>query len=270
MTAGTESTELYDQTSLFARLREHCDAEWRAYVDHPFVRGLGDGTLPEACFRHYLGQDYLFLIHLARAYALAAYKSDDLADMRHASEAMAAIVDMEMGLHVEFCAGWGLGEADLAALPEAPETLAYTRYVLERGLGGDILDLHVALAPCVVGYAEIGAALAGQPAEKLGGNPYRAWIEMYGGADYQAVARTQVAHIDDLAWRRAGLDGDAAKAGDQGRMPGLITTFRQATVLEAAFWDMGLAGDKGAPAHGPGEPRLSPDKPPGRARSLSP
>ena len=136
---------------------------------------------------------------------------------------------------------WPVSEADMAALPEAPETLAYTRYVLERGLSGDILDLHVALAPCVVGYAEIGTALAAQPVEKLGGNPYRAWIEMYAGADYQAVARAELAHIDRLARRRAGLDDDAAKAGDQGRMPGLITTFRQATVLEAAFWDMGLA-----------------------------
>lgn len=241
MTVGTEPTELYAQTSLFARLRQHCDAEWRAYVDHPFVQGLGDGTLPEACFRHYLGQDYLFLIHLARAYALAAYKSDDLTGISQASEALAAIVDVEMGLHVEFCAGWGLGEAEMAALPEAPETLAYTRYVLERGLSGDVLDLHVALAPCVVGYAEIGATLAAQPTEKLGASPYRAWIEMYGGADYQAVARAEVAHIEHLAPRRAGLDSDAAKAGDGGRMPGLITTFRQATVLEAAFWDMGLA-----------------------------
>jgi len=34
----------------------------------------------------------------------------------------------------------------MKALPEAAETIAYTRYVLERGLSGDLLDLHVALA----------------------------------------------------------------------------------------------------------------------------
>src|SRR5690554_1354072 len=97
---------------LFARLREAALDDWRAYVEHPFVRGLGAGTLPEACFRHYLGQDYLFLIHFARAYALAAYKAETLEDMRQAAAGMSAILDLEMGLHVSFCAGWGLSEAE--------------------------------------------------------------------------------------------------------------------------------------------------------------
>ncbi len=58
---------LYSETSLFARLKAACADDWQAYAGHAFVKRLADGTLPEACFRHYLGQDYLFLIHLARA-----------------------------------------------------------------------------------------------------------------------------------------------------------------------------------------------------------
>jgi hypothetical protein len=42
---------------------------------------MADGTLTEPAFRHYLVQDYLFfLIEFARAYALAVYKSLQLAD----------------------------------------------------------------------------------------------------------------------------------------------------------------------------------------------
>ena len=48
----------------------------------------------------------------------------------------------------------------MEALPEARAPMPYTRYVLEKGLAGDILDLHTALAPCVVGYGEIGAHLS--------------------------------------------------------------------------------------------------------------
>ena len=66
---------LFAADSLFARLRAAAADEWEAYVRHGFVRQLGAGTLPESCFKHYLIQDYLFLIHFARAYALAAYKS---------------------------------------------------------------------------------------------------------------------------------------------------------------------------------------------------
>ena len=124
---------------LFARLKATCPAAWEDYVRHPFVRGLGDGTLPEAAFRYYLGQDYLFLMHFARAYALALYKSDTLEDMRQAAGGVAAILDTEIGLHVGYCAGWGLDEASMAALPEDPGCMAYTRFVLVDD-AGDLLN----------------------------------------------------------------------------------------------------------------------------------
>ena len=152
-----------DQT-LYGRLRGACADDWRAFAEHDFVRRLGDGTLAQECFRHYLGQDYLFLIHFARAYALAVFKSDTLEDMRQAASGMAAVLD-EMGLHVKYCQEWGIPQAEMAGLAEAHATIAYTRYVLERGLAGDLLDLHVALSPCVVGYAEIATRLKAEAGE---------------------------------------------------------------------------------------------------------
>ena len=118
----------------------------------------------------------------------------------------------------------------MAALPEADATMAYTRYVLEKGLSGDLLDLHVALAPCIVGYGEIGARLASDPVTRHQGNPYAAWIDMYASADYQSVVRDELAMIERLMVTRGG----------PGRFAELATTFRQATRLEAAFWQMGL------------------------------
>ena len=221
---------LYPPGGLLTTLRVDC-ADWLPYTDHDFVRGLADGTLPEICFRHYLVQDYLFLIHFARAYALAAYKGETLDDISNAMRACSAIVDTEMGLHVKFCAGWGITETEMAATDEAPATLAYTRYVLERGLAGDLLDLHVALAPCVLGYAEIGLILAQDPSTKRDGNPYGDWIDMYAGAEYQDVARAAATLIEDLAQRRGGA----------ARLDSFRKTFGEATRLEIAFWDQGLA-----------------------------
>ena len=80
----------------------------------------------------------------------------------------------------------------MASAPEAAETMAYTRYVLDRGMAGDLLDLHVALAPCIVGYAEIGAAM-GTAADD---HPYQAWIEMYASDDYQQVAADEICLLD--------------------------------------------------------------------------
>jgi thiaminase/transcriptional activator TenA len=219
-------------TGLFARLRYAARDEWNAYTRHEFVRRLGDGTLAAASFRHYLVQDYLFLIHFARAYALAAYKADTLADMRAAQAGLAAILDVEMGLHVEYCAGWGIGAHALEQAPEAAATTAYTRFVLDTGMAGDLLDLHVALAPCMVGYAEIGLTLASDPATRRDGNPYLRWIEMYSGAEFVAAARAEAELLDSLFSRRAG----------EARFDRLAAIFRRATALEAQFWDMGFNG----------------------------
>lgn len=216
---------------LLDRLKAATDDTWRAYTEHAFVRGLGDGTLPKAAFERYLVQDYLFLIHFARAYALAVYKGRTLDEMRAAHEGLKAILDVEMGLHVRLCGEWGIDAATLEAAPEASETMAYTRYVLETGLRGDLLDLHVALAPCVIGYAEIGSSLARAPLGTSPENPYRAWIAEYSGAPYQAVA----------AAARDTLDRLAARGLTDARFPELVTVFRQATRLEIDFWSMGLA-----------------------------
>ena len=161
----------------------------RAYTEHPFTEGLADGSLTEAAFRHYLVQDYLFLIEFARAYALSVYKSPTLADMREAASGLSAILDVEMNLHVKLCAGWGLSATDLEQAPPAVEMLAYTRYVLDAGMRGDLLALKVALAPCVIGYAEIATRLAARPNALAATNPYSVWIAEYAGAAYPGGSR---------------------------------------------------------------------------------
>src|SRR5258707_3189732 len=146
--------------SFFERLKEAASAEWRAYTDHPFENGWADGSLAEAAFRHYLVQDYLFLIEFARAYALSVYKSPKLAYMREAAAGLSAILNIEMNLHVKLCAGWGLSPSDLEQTPPAVEMLAYTRYVLDAGMAGGLPALKGALAPCVIGSPEIATLLA--------------------------------------------------------------------------------------------------------------
>src|SRR5690349_21078937 len=143
----TRSNSRCQVMSFFERLKSEASQEWRAYTRHLFVFGLGDGTLPESAFRHYLVQDYLFLIEFARAYALAVYKSPQLTDMREAASGLSSILDVEMNLHVKLCGSWGLSATDLEQAPPAVEMLAYTRYVLDAGMRGDLLALKVALAP---------------------------------------------------------------------------------------------------------------------------
>ncbi len=214
---------------IFDRLKAAAADDWQAYVDHDFVRRLGDGTLPEEAFRTYLVQDYLFLIQFARAYALASYKSRRLEDIRSAQAGLASVLE-ETELHVRLCSRWGLSREDIETAPEHQATVAYTRFVLDCGAAGDLLELHVALAPCVIGYAEIGRALVAAHGPSLDGHPYGEWIGEYAGEGYQGVAAAARRRLDDLAQRSM----------TEGRFTELAAIFAKASRLEADFWQMGL------------------------------
>ena len=218
----------------FRLWRDSCPNQWVAYSHHRFVEGLRGGTLPRAAYLHYLVQDYVFLIHFARAWSLAVVKAETLEEMKVCATTVDALVNHEMALHVKTCAAEGIDEETLFAAREEVENLAYTRYVMDAGVQGDFLDLMAALAPCAFGYGEIGLRLA---ATAEPDTPYADWIKTYSDPEYQSVMARVGDMIDGAVRRRL---GDAPEHSP--RWSHLQDRFRIATELEAKFWDMGLRG----------------------------
>ncbi len=215
----------------FTAWRAEAEGLWATYTHHPFVQGLGDGSLPHAAFLHYLKQDYVFLIHFSRAWALAVTKSDTVEEMRLSASVVNGLINDEIALHIRTCAAAGIDEATLFATQERQENLAYTRYVLDAGFSGDLLDLLAALMPCVLGYGEIGARLAKTKTSET----YADWIETYASDGYQQLCHDVGALTDSAMARRLG-----AAPQDNPRWARLQSRFDMATRLEAGFWDMGL------------------------------
>jgi len=208
-----------------------CRGDWAAYTQHEFVQQLAQGTLAQPSYLHYLKQDFLFLKQYARAYALAIYKARTLADMRKALPSVHALLDSEIAHHVNYCGNWGLTEADLEAEDEDFGTVAYTRYVLDAGMQGDLVDLYAALAPCSIGYAEIGRNLIADSSTNRQDNPFDSWIALYGGDEFQHGVALGTAHIDQLL---ADIDINSQRGRE------LVKVFRTATRMEIAFWQQGL------------------------------
>ncbi len=229
MAAPRWETDFGAEGGLFRRLRAAAAETWSGYTWHPFVRRLSDGSLPLPAFQTYLIQDYLFLIHFARAKALAVVKGESLAAMRDKAAAVLAILD-ETKLHLKYCAEWGLDESAVVATPESMETVSYTRWVMDRGLSGDILDLEVALVPCTVGYGEVALRVLADPARQVQGNAYQSWIDTYGSDGYQAMARAAALRIDALG----------VSHGGEARFAKLAADFAEAARLEQRFWQQGL------------------------------
>lgn len=220
-----------DYGRAFPLLREAAGTAWGDYTRHAFVEGLSDGSLPRAAFLHYLRQDYVYLIHYARAWALGVVKAQSLAEMQACTGTVANLVMEEMKLHEGICAEAGISRAALEATEERPENMAYTRFVLEAGYSGDFLDLLAALAPCALGYGEIGARLAAAPHAET----YKGWIDTYGGDEFQSACVAVGQLFDGALERRLGPDYTASP-----RWPHLCKTFASATRLEVGFWQMGL------------------------------
>ena len=125
----------------FGLWRQATGSAWQEYVGHDFVNKLSDGSLAKQGFLNYLVQDYLFLIHFSRAWALAVTKADTVVEMRACAATVNALVNDEIKLHISLCGQAGIDEESLFSAEEHPANVAYTRYVLDAGHSGDFLDL---------------------------------------------------------------------------------------------------------------------------------
>ncbi|KAH8910326.1 hypothetical protein BR93DRAFT_875169 [Coniochaeta sp. PMI_546] len=163
---------------------------WHQFVNHKFVLAMGDGTLPLESFKGYLIQDYLYLVHFARANALASYKAKNIRDIA-AGAAIVTHITREMSLHITYCQGFGISQDEIESTEERQACTAYTRYVLDIGQSEDWIGLQVALAPCLLGYGAIARQLHSSPDVRKGKeNRYWPWIENYVAEDYVAAMRT--------------------------------------------------------------------------------
>jgi thiaminase (transcriptional activator TenA) len=209
--------------TLTERLHQVAMPIWQQTLTHPFVTGLGAGTLPLENFRFYMCQDYVFLIEYSRLLALATAKAPDLDTMGRFANLLDATLNREMGLHREFAAQCGISAAALAATQAAPTTRAYTDHLVRVAALGNLAEAVAALLPCQWGYCEIGQTLAhrGKPATVPF---YGQWIEMYASPEFAALA----------AWLRELLNALAGTA-DEKR---LTEIFCASTRYEYLFWEM--------------------------------
>jgi thiaminase len=91
----------------------------------------------------------------------------------------------EIQLHIDFCKGYGLSEADIINEEEDQATTAYTRYVLDIGMSQDYLALQIALLPCLIGYGIIAKRLYEDANTVRVGSKYWKWIEQYVAEEYR-------------------------------------------------------------------------------------
>lgn len=187
-------------------------------LEHPFLLGLQDGTLPKDRFRFYLRQDILYLRAFSKALNVLASKapredwSRTLA--RHAGEAL----DAEQQLHSSI-----VGEVG-ASLQMAPTNAAYTNHLLVSVERGSFAEGLAAMLPCYWVYWEVGKVLhkRGSP-----NKDYRRWIDQYAGESYGSTVREVLTMMNAVAAAASTAERESARK-----------LFVRSARYEWMFWDM--------------------------------
>ena len=198
----------------------------QAILAHPFVTGVGDGSLDVEKFKYYVVQDYAYLIEYSRVLALASARAPDLETMGWFAGLLDETLNTEMELHRTYCAEFGISRRQLEDTQPAPATIGYTSFLLKVAHHGSFGELVAALLPCQLGYWEIGDHLIrrGKPREA---RLYSQWIQMYTSAEFTALAQ----HIRALADR---LGNQAGPVERTAMTEAYLTSLR----FEHMFWDM--------------------------------
>lgn len=121
---------------------------WDSYYEHPFVDGIGTGTLDKEKFKFYIIQDYLYLLNYVKIFALGVVKSDNEYDMKQFSLLTDGILNSEMGIHKVYLKKFGLVSDDIIKYKPTLENLSYTNYMLSIAHNGGIKEITVALLAC--------------------------------------------------------------------------------------------------------------------------
>ena len=166
----------------YNQLRNNTNGLWTSIFSHPFVKGIGDGSLSRDRYEFFLKQDYVYLIEFSRVFALASAKANALVDMSYFANLLDATLNTEMALHRKTCAAFGISAKELENTEPAMITSAYTNLLVRTCYEGSLLDILAVLLPCAVGYAEIGQRLKSQD---LPEDPfYRDWINTYASDEF--------------------------------------------------------------------------------------
>jgi thiaminase/transcriptional activator TenA len=197
-----------------ARTLWQANADWAAKIlAHPFVQGLGDGSLATASFKSYVAQDAYFLDAFARAYAFCLAHGTSRDDLFGFSELIAGVLE-ELKLHKSYIEKLGVS---LDGITPLPATKAYVDFLLGNARQGDLGETIAGMTPCMRLYAFLGQTLA----QKDVAPAYADWVKTYSDPGFEALA----VRLEEL------LDQHAVDS------PAVCANYRHAMELEYGFFD---------------------------------
>ena len=205
--------------SFSEQLRSEAEPIWRQIFQHPFLKEIKDGTLPEETFRYYLIQDYLYLEGFGRTVALALAKaptSQTFEDLAHR-----VMTPVERPLHNQLFAAAGLTQRDADNEVRSPANTAYVDHMLQTASLHGLGPTAAALLPCPWTYHLLKEEI-GQSEHPI----YGQWTRFYVEGLLEGSVKAWRGFVDQMAKDASPMEKEAMRQA-------FLTSSR----YEYMFWD---------------------------------
>lgn len=202
---------------------------WDSYYEHPFVKGIGDGSLQKEKFKFYIIQDYLYLLEYAKLFALGVIKSKTENDMKKFASLTDGILNSEMGIHRIYMKKLRINELDISNANPTLDNISYTSYMLSASHCGDIKEIAVAALSCMWSYKMIGDNL--KKLYSLNNNFYQEWIDCYCSERYAELTKWNIELVEKYCQNITSAEKEHLKS-----------IFINCSIYESKFWDMSYKG----------------------------
>ena len=204
---------------------------WEECCNHPFVQGIGKGTLDIEKFRYYVKQDYLYLLDYAKVFGLGVVKANDEDTMREFGNMIYDILNNEMSIHNGYMKKLNITKEELKSAKPTLENTSYTNYMISVSSIGGIAEVAVAVLSCAWSYEVIAKCLSKIPGA-IDNEFYGDWIKGYTSEGYKNCTKWNIDLVDRVT-----------KNMPKEQIEKLKEIFINCSRYEFEFWNMAYNGE---------------------------
>ena len=208
---------------------------WLSSKNHPFIKGIEDGTLPLSAFKAYLIQDNYYVKNYLAIYDKILATSQDsqvIGALKSGIQAITAYdVDQQNGIYQ----GLNMTNDEIQQAEILPTTYHYTCHMHHAFDSYGEVHALAALLPCPWLYLEIFQEMLARKDYLKGTQQiYIDFVNSYADETFQGYVHEMIQLLDDLV----------NKHQDELDMDLLLQQFMYSSAEELRFWQMTLLPEK--------------------------
>ncbi len=200
---------------------------WKEYYKHPFVLGIQNGTLPQAKFRHYLLQDYVYLTDYTKVFAIGMAKAKSPETTMLFSNYIHVLTHSEMTIHKAYMEPLSMTMEELETTKPLLDNLSYTSYMLRVAYEEGEAEILAAILACAISYEKIAKSIVKNRPESKNDPFYGYWVRGYDAEQCVQDNLELSQMLDNLTTNYT-----------ESQLCHLEDIFMACSQYELAFWDM--------------------------------